>query len=90
MKLDNFSKANELRQKIEYLDEKIDSLVAIKEQVASPHSTAGLELIFFSLRYYVNKTSFDVYGEEMRFIIDHVIEFWKKRKNELETEFEQL
>lgn len=88
MEIEKLIKANEVRQEIESLNGKIDSILAIKGQ--APYSNVGLRLEFVNLLRQVDKSSFNVTKDEMKFIIDYLIECWKKRKNELETEFEQL
>lgn len=84
MNLEKLKKALELRKEIEYLDRKIESLTAMKDQVKSNYSTLDFQLEFIGI------ASFSVEDEEMKFIIDYVIKRWKERKKKLETEFEQL
>ena len=90
MEIEKLKKANELKREIESLNGKIDSILAIKNQATPYYSSVGLKLEFVNLYLQVDKSSFNVTKEEMKFIIDYLIECWKKRKNELETEFEQL
>lgn len=90
MELEKLLKANDIRREIESLNGKIDSILAIKDQSTPSYSNVGLRLEFDNLSIQVDKSLFKVTKEEMRFIIDFLIECWKKRKNELETEFEQL
>lgn len=90
MELEKLLKANEIRQEIESLNGNIDSILAIEDQAAQSYSNIGLRLEFVNLSRQVDKSLFSATGEEMKFIIDYLIERWKKRKNELETEFEQL
>ena len=90
MEIEKLKKANELRREIESLNGKIVSILAIKNQATPSYSNVGLRLEFVNLSRQVDKSSFGVTGGEMKFIIDYLIECWKKRKNELETEFEQL
>ena len=90
MELEKLLKANEIRQEIESLNGNIDSILAIKDQAAQSYSNIGLRLEFVNLSRQVDKSLFSATGEEMRFIIDYLLECWKKRKNELETEFEIL
>lgn len=90
MELEKLLKANEIRQEIESLNGNIDSILAIKDQAAQSYSNIGLRLEFVNLSIQVDKSLFSATGEEMKFIIDYLIECWKKRKNGLETEFEQL
>ena len=90
MKIEKLIKANEIRQEIESLNGNIDSILAIKDQAAQSYSNIGLRLEFVNLSRQVDKSLFSATGEEMKFIIDYLIECWKKRKNGLETEFEQL
>jgi len=84
MNLEKLKKALEIRKEIEYLDKKIVSLTAIKDQVKSDYSILDFQLEFIGI------ASFSVEDEEMNFIIDYVIKRWKERKKKLETEFEQL
>lgn len=90
MELEKLIKANEIRREIESLNGQIDSILAIQDQARQSYSNIGLRLEFVNLPRQVDKSLFSVTGEEMKFIIDYLIECWKKRKNELETEFEQL
>ena len=90
MELEKLLKANEIRQEIESLNGNIDSILVIKDQAAQSYSNIGLRLEFVNLSRQVDKSLFSATGKEMKFIIDYLIECWKKRKNELETEFEQL
>ena len=90
MELEKLLKANEIRRELESLNGNIDSILAIKDQSTPSYSNVGLRLEFVNLSIQVDKYSFNVKREEMRFIIDYLIECWKKRKNGLETEFEQL
>jgi hypothetical protein len=89
MNLEKLKKANDLRNKIEYLEEKIDAITEIKEQAASACSIVGLNLDFFNVKQ-VSQSSLRVSEDEMKFIINYIIGCWQKRKNDLETEFEQL
>lgn len=84
MNLEKLKKALEIRKEIEYLDRKIESLTAIKDQVKSSYSALDFQLEFIGI------ASFSVEDEEMNFIINYVIKRWKERKKKLETEFEQL
>ena len=90
MEIEKLIKANEIRREIESLNGKIDSILAIKDQATPSYTSVGLRLEFINLSIEVDRYSFNVTGEEMRFIIDYLLECWKKRKNELETEFEIL
>ena len=90
MEIEKLIKANDIRRDIESLNGKIDSILVIKDQSTPSYSSVGLRLEFANLSRQVDKSSFNVTKEEMKFIIDYLIECWKKRKNELETEFEQL
>lgn len=90
MEIEKLLKANEIRQEIESLNGKIDSILAIKDQATQSYTNVGLRLEFVNLSIKVDRSSFNVTGEEMRFMINYLIECWKKRKNELETEFEIL
>ena len=90
MEIEKLIKANDIRQKIEFLSGNIDSILAIQDQATSSYSSMGLRLEFVNLPRQVDKSSFSVKDEEMKFIIDYLIECWQKRKNKLETEFEQL
>lgn len=91
MEIEKLIKANEIRREIESLNGKIDSILAIRDQQVTPSfSNVGLRLEFANLSIQLDKSSFNVAREEMKFIIDYLIECWKKRKNELETEFEIL
>ena len=90
MEIEKLKKANELKREIESLNEKIDSILAIKNQATPSYSNVGLRLEFVNLSRQVDKSSLGVTKDEMKFIIDYLIECWKKRKNELKTEFEQL
>jgi hypothetical protein len=89
MNIEKLKRANELRQEIESLSAKIDSITEINQQ-ASPWSSVGLNLSFVNVDQRTKMTSFGVRREEMKLIINNIIECWKKQKNELETEFEQL
>ena len=84
MNLEKLKKALEIRKEIEYLDKKIVSLTAIKDQVKSDYSILDFQLEFIGI------ASFSVEDEEMNFIINYVIKHWKERKKKLEAEFEQL
>lgn len=90
MEIEKLIKANEIRREIESLNGNIDSILAIQDQARQSYSNIGLRLEFVNLSRQVDKSLFSATGEEMKFIIDYLIECWKKRKNELETEFEQL
>ena len=90
MKIENLKKANELSQKINRLDEELKSITEIKNQATPSYSNVGLRLEFVNLYLQVDKSLFNATREEMKFIVDYLIECWQKRKNELETEFEQL
>lgn len=90
MEIEKLIKANEIRQEIESLNGNIDSILAIQDQARQSYSSIGLRLEFVNLPRQVDKSSFSVKDEEMKFIIDYLIECWQKRKNELEDEFEQL
>ena len=89
MKIENLKRANELSQKINLLDGKLKSITEIKEQAMSACSIVGLNLDFVNVKR-VGQTSLRVSDDEMKFIINYITECWKKRKNDLETEFEQL
>lgn len=89
MKIENLKRANELSQRINRLDEKLKSITEIKEQAISACSIVGLNLDFVNVKQ-VGQTSLSVSQDEMKFIINYITECWQKRKNELETEFEQL
>lgn len=90
MKIEKLIKANEIRREIESLNGNIKSILAIKDQAAPSYSSVGLRLEFVNLSIQVDKSLFNVTRDEMKFVVDYLIECWKKRKNELETEFEQL
>lgn len=89
MDLDKLKKANDLREKIERLDGKIESIIEIKEQATPACSIVGLNLDFVNVKR-ISQTSLRVSEDEMKFIINYIIECWQKRKKELETESEQL
>ena len=90
MEIEKLKKANKLRREIESLNEKIVSILAIKNQATPSYSNVGLRLKFVNLYLQVDKSLFNATREEMKFIVDYLIECWKKQKNELKTEFEQL
>ena len=90
MEIEKLIKANDIRRDIESLNGKIDSILAIKDQSTPSYSSVGLRLEFVNLSRQVDKSSFNVTKDEMKFIIDYLIECWQKRKNELENEFEIL
>ena len=90
MEIEKLITANEIRREIESLNGNIDSILAIQDQARQSYSNVGLRLEFVNLSRQVDKSLFSATGEEMKFIIDYLIECWKKRKNELETEFEIL
>ena len=90
MEIEKLIKANEIRREIESLNGNIDSILAIQDQARQSYSNVGLRLEFVNLSRQVDKSLFSATGEEMKFIIDYLIECWQKRKNELETEFEIL
>lgn len=90
MKIEKLIKANDIRREIESLNGNIDSILAIQDQAVQSYTSVGLRLEFINLSIEVKKSSFSVKGEEVKFIIDYLIECWRKRKSELETEFDQL
>jgi len=89
MKIEKLKRANELMQMIERLDGKIKSIIEIKEQTNEACSIVGMNLNFVNVKR-ISQTSFGVSNNEMKFIINYIIECWQKRKKELEAEFEQL
>lgn len=90
MEIEKLIKANEIRREIESLNGNIDSILAIQDQARQSYSNLGLRLEFVNLPRQVDESVFSATGKEMKFIIDYLIECWKKRKNELESEFEIL
>lgn len=90
MNIEQLKKANELKEKLDYLNTKIQCLTIINEQATTCRSALGLNLEFVNVNKRLNHTRFGVSTAEMQHILKYTIACLEKQKNELELEFTQL